>query len=119
MGQVTNLKQYILDYVNAVRRRPATGSDPSELDNLENAALTSYDGAFAANTSPVAPLTWEARTLFLGANPISERVQLDIPFPCMIVGAYASVEPVGTFGVFVTATYVQPAVGANVNITVS
>jgi hypothetical protein len=89
--QVTNLTQYILDFVNAVRRRPAIGSDPSELDSLEQAALTSFQGAFGALNAPIAAQTWEARTLFLGANAVSEKVNLDIPFPCMIVGAYCSI----------------------------
>lgn len=98
MGDVTDLKQFVLDFVNAVRRRPQIGSDPGELDNLEKAALTSYQGAFGALHAPIAPETWEARTLFLGANATSERISLDIPFPCMIVGAYTSISVLTTGG---------------------
>ena len=98
MGQVTDLKQYVLDYVNAVRRRPALGSDPSELDQLEQSALTSFQGAFGALHAPIAPMTWEARTQFLSTQATSERIQLDIPFPCMLVGAFVSVEPIGAAG---------------------
>lgn len=104
MGQVTDLKQYVLDFTNAVRRRPALGSDPSELDKLENAALTSFQGAFGALHAPIAPMTWEARTQFASASPVSERIQLDIPFPCMIVGAFVSVEPIGAAGGLVVPT---------------
>ena len=94
MGQVTDLKQAILDYINMARRKPQLASDPDELANLENAALTSMDGAFAAQTAPVAPYSWEARTLFLASQAVSERIQLDIPFPCQLVGAYASLSPI-------------------------
>lgn len=96
--QVTDLKQYVLDFVNAVRRRPALGSDPSELDRMEQAALTSFQGAFGALHAPIAPMSWEARTQFASASPVSERIILDIPFPCMIVGAFAVVEPIGSAG---------------------
>jgi len=102
--QVTDLKQYVLDFINAARRRPAMASDPSELYNLEQAALTSFQGAFGAQHAPIAPMSWEARTLFLGANPVSERIQLDIPFPCMIVGAFASIEPTAGGGATVPTT---------------
>jgi hypothetical protein len=98
-GQVTNLSQYVLDFINAVKRRPALGSDPSELDNLEQAALTSFQGAFGALNAPIAPMTWEARTQFLGTQAVSERIQLDIPFPCMLVGAFASISTIGAVGI--------------------
>jgi hypothetical protein len=104
MGQATDLKQYTLDYVNAVRRRPQLGSDPNELDNLESAALTSFQGAFSALHAPIAPMSWEARTLFLSAAAVSERIQMDIPFPCMMVGTFPSVEPVGANGGLVVPT---------------
>jgi hypothetical protein len=104
MGQVTDLKQYVLDFVNAVRRSPKLGSDPSELDQLEGAALTSFQGAFGALHAPIAPMTWEARTQFLSTLAVSERIQLDIPFPCMIVGAFVSVEPIGAAGGLVVPT---------------
>jgi hypothetical protein len=99
-GDVTDLKQFVLDYVNASRKRPAIASDPSELDNLEKAALTSFTGAYGAMSVPIAPETWEARTLFLGGviggNGFSERVQLDVPYPVMIVGCFASLSVLTT-----------------------
>jgi hypothetical protein len=104
MGQVTDLKQYVLDFVNAVRRRPALGSDPSELDQLEQSALTSFQGAFGALHAPIAPMSWEARTQFASASPVSERIQLDLPFPCMLVGAFTVVEPIGAAGGLVVPT---------------
>lgn len=91
MGKpITNLKQYILDYVNAARRRPAIASDPSELDNLEKAALTSFSGAFGATNAPIAPFTYEARTILLSSATVSERVEVLVPFPMMVVGVYPS-----------------------------
>jgi hypothetical protein len=80
------------------------GSDPSELDQLEQAALTSFQGAFGALHAPIAPMTWEARTQFLSSQTLSERVQIDIPFPCMLVGAFAVVEPIGAAGGLVVPT---------------
>lgn len=102
--QATNLKQYVLEFINAVRRRPALATDPNELDNLEGAALTSFQGAFSATHAPIAPMSWEARTLFLSTVGRSERIQLDIPFPCMLVGAFPSVEPVGAAGGLIVPT---------------
>jgi hypothetical protein len=87
---VTNLSQRVLDFIKIARMKPALASDPSELDNLENAALTSAQGAYAALTAPAADDTWEARTLFLGSQAMSERIVVDVPFPTMFIGAYAS-----------------------------
>jgi hypothetical protein len=104
MSQVTDLKQYVLDYTNMARRRPAMAADPGELDKLEQAALTSFQGAFGALHAPIAPMSWEARTLFQGASVVSERIQLDIPFPCMIVGTFASLSILTTGGATVPTT---------------
>jgi len=114
-AQVTDLKQFVLDYVNLARRKPALASDPGELDSLENAALTSFQGAFGALHAPIAPMTWEARTLFPGANPVSERVQLDIPFPCMLVGAYTYVRAIGTGAQIATTDDVDVTIDLNVH----
>jgi hypothetical protein len=104
MSQVTDLKQYVLDYTNMARRRPAMAADPGELDKLEQAALTSFQGAFGALHAPIAPMSWEARTLFQGASAVSERIQLDIPFPCMIVGTFASLSVLTTGGAITPTT---------------
>jgi hypothetical protein len=115
-SQITDLKQYVLDYVNASRRKPALASDPDELDNLENAALTSFQGAFAALNAPIAPLNWEVRTMFLSTTAVSERITLDIPFPCMFVGAYASVEPIANAsGVVPTTTSIDVTIDLNLH----
>jgi hypothetical protein len=114
--QATDLKQYVLDFINAVKRRPQLGSDPNELDNLESAALTSFQGAFSALHAPIAPMTWEARTQMLSANAVSERIQLDVPFPCMIVGTFPSVEPIGVAGGLVVPTTNSLDVILDVNI---
>lgn len=114
--QVTDLKQYVLDFVNLGRRKPALASDPNELDSLENAALTSFQGAFGALHAPIAPLTWEARTLFLSATATSERIALDIPFPCMFVGAYVWAEPInGASGVVPTTNSIDVTIDLNVH----
>lgn len=100
MNNPTDTKQAILEYVNMARKRPQLASDPAELDRLEQAALTSFMGAFGALHAPIAPMTWEARTLFLGSTVggpfVSERIQLDVPFPCMIVGALPSLSQLGS-----------------------
>lgn len=114
--QVTDLKQYVLDFVNAVKRRPAVGSDPSELDKLEMAALTSFQGAFGALHAPIAPMTWEARTQFLSSQTNSERIQLDIPFPCMIVGTFPSVEPIGAAGGLTVPTTTSVDISLDLNV---
>ncbi len=111
--QITDLKQYVLDFVNLAKRKPAMASDPGELENLEQAALTSFQGAFGAMHAPIAPMSWDARTLFQGATAVSERVQLDIPFPCMLVGAFAWVEPIGTGAVIPTTTSIDVTIDLN------
>jgi hypothetical protein len=99
-GDVTDLKGFVLDFVNAARKRPAIGSDPGELDNLEKAALTSFTGAYGALSIPIAPETWEVQTIFLGGaaagNFTSERIQLDVPYPVMVVGLFASLSVLTT-----------------------
>lgn len=102
--QVTNLSQYVLDFINMVKMKPALASDPELLDNLENAALTSMQGAFAALHAPIAPVNWETRTQFLSGSATSERIQLDIPFPCMLVGCFPWLEPIGAAGGLVVPT---------------
>ena len=91
-----SLKQDVFDYVNLARKRPALASDPNTLDALENDALTSFDGAMGALYAPIAPLSWESRTLFLGNSPTSERIQTMIRGPVMVVGAYTWVEVLAT-----------------------
>ncbi len=99
-GDVTDLKSFVVDFVNLARKKPALASDPGELDNLEKAALTSFTGAYGALSVPIAPETWEARTIFLGGaaagNFTSERIQIDVPYPVMIVGMYASLSVLTT-----------------------
>lgn len=101
-GDVTDLKSFVLDFVNAGRRSPGLASAPDQLDGLEKAALTSFTGAYGALSVPIAPETWEARTIFLGGSPggnfTSERVQIDVPYPVMVVGMYASLSVLTTGG---------------------
>ena len=111
-----DLKQNVLDFVNMARKRPALATDPNELDSLEQAALTNFSGAFGATAAPIAPETWEARTQFLSTSAISERIQLDVPYPCMIVGCYASVEPLaGAAGVVPTANSIDVTIDLNLH----
>lgn len=104
MTQEIDLKQAALNYINLSRGRPALASDPGELDTLENAALTSFQGAFGAVHAPIAPVHWDTRTQFLSGTATSERVKLDVPFPCMVVGAFTWLEPIGSAGGLVVPT---------------
>lgn len=102
MGQLTELSQAVLDFVANVRRKPQTGTDERIVGALQDAAITTITGAIGARLAPVAAMTWEARTLMLSNEEVSERVELNIPYACMIVGAFPSVEPVGFSGESVT-----------------
>jgi hypothetical protein len=94
----TELEQTVLDFVHAVRASPAMGSDPAALESLSEAARRAAGGMFRARVAPVQPnfIPFELASLMLSQNETSERVPLDLPWPCIIVGAYTSIEPVGT-----------------------
>jgi hypothetical protein len=94
MPQLTDLRQVVLDFVASVRRQPQRGSDERVLAPLQHAAITTILGGTGARYAPVAAMTWEARTQLLSEQEVSEKVELNIPYPCMIVGAYPSVEPI-------------------------
>jgi hypothetical protein len=102
MRDVTDLKGYVLDFINAAKASPKMATDPDVLARLEDAAMKSFTGAFGAMSIPIAPETWEVRTVFLGGtaggNFVSERVQLDVPFPVMVVGLYPSLSVLTTGG---------------------
>lgn len=99
---VTDLKGFVLDFVNMAKNSPKYASDPDTLAKLEDAAVKSFTGAFGAMSIPISPETWEARTVFLGGtaggNFTSERVQLDVPFPIMVIGLYPSLSVLTTGG---------------------
>lgn len=114
--QVTDFKQYVLDWVNMARAKPSLASDPKNLNAFESAALTSFQGAFGALHAPIAPEDWETRTQFLSSSAVSERVQLDIPFACMIVGAFPWVEPLaGASGTAPTTSSIDVTVDLNLH----
>jgi hypothetical protein len=85
----------VLEHIQRVRQRPTVGSDPEELKTLEHAARSSWGNSFAALHAPLAELTWEARTVLLGASDQTERVYVDFPgsFNTEIVGFYATLSP--------------------------
>lgn len=93
-----SLKHSLLAWINDVRRQPALGSDPTQLKLLERAALNSWEGGFAAQHAPIAPLTWEVSTLFLSTQATTERVALEIPQPIEIVGFFFTLEDGGAGG---------------------
>lgn len=98
MAQLTDLRQVVLDFASAVRRQPARGSDTRVLDSLERAAITTILGAVGARYAPVGAMTWEARTQLLSEQELSEKVELNLPYPCMLVGAFPSIEPIAPGG---------------------
>jgi hypothetical protein len=93
-----NLRQSALDFVNLARNKPALATDPEVLGNLEAAALMDASGSFAAETAPIAEDTWEAGTVFLGNTSVSERINVDITYPVMIVGLFPTLSVFTTGG---------------------
>src|SRR6185295_14262433 len=69
----------MIAWARAVLVRPALGSDPAELNEIIEAAKRSWDGAFAAEHAPIAPLSWEERVLLSGDGNPSERVAFKFP----------------------------------------
>ena len=74
-----SLSQHVIDFVQRVREKPATGVDPAELAALRKAADEDLDGFHTALTAPNAPYSWENRVILLGAQALSERI--NFPFP--------------------------------------
>ena len=93
-----DLKTSVQDYIQIVNRKPSLAGDPDLLNQLETAALTDAGGAFAALTAPVAEDTWEAGTVFLGNTSVSERINVDIPYPVMVVGLFPTLSVFTTGG---------------------
>jgi hypothetical protein len=94
----SNLRQSVLDFINLSRTSPQYATDPAMLQKLEDAAAHDVGTFFGATSAPIADDTWEARTIFAGANPISERVQVTVAWPCVIVGMFASLSILTTGG---------------------
>jgi hypothetical protein len=88
-----SLVHRVLQYVDAARRSPAQASSPEWLGSLEADAFTCLDGAFFALNAPVAPLTWEVRTVMPGNQLQSARIPFDFPYPCEILGFRSVVAP--------------------------
>jgi hypothetical protein len=89
-----SLASRVLSYIDAVRRSPANGSSPEWLGTLEADAFNSLDGAFFALNAPVAPLTWEVRTILPGTQLTSDRIPFDFPHPVEILGFRSVVAPI-------------------------
>jgi hypothetical protein len=106
----------VRDFAASVRRTPARGSDPRVLDALQAAAITTILGGTGASFAPVAPMTWEGRTQMLSAQEGSERVELNIPYGCMIVGAFPSVEPIAPVGGLIVPTSQSLDVAVDITI---
>lgn len=88
------LTERVLAFIARARQSPVLASDPKFLDDLEQAAQHSSEGEVAALHAPVAPYTYEARILMLGATLESERQPLRIPFESVIVGMRANIASV-------------------------
>jgi len=104
----------MIAWARAVLVRPALGSDPAELNEIIEAAKRSWDGAFAAEHAPIAPLSWEERVLLSGDGNPSERVAFKFPQSMEIVGMFTFVEVVGTSQLMVpTLTSIDVAIDIN------
>ena len=90
-----DLAQKVHDFAEAAKANPAMVT-PDILDQLEVAADSAMFGSYAAPAIPASPLSWEARTLFLGSSSVSERIAVDIPYAVLITGAYASISVLTT-----------------------
>jgi hypothetical protein len=105
----------VIAWARAVLIRPALGSDPAELNQLIEDAKRSWDGAFAAEHAPIAPLSWEERVLLSGTGVQSERVAFKFPQAMEIVGMFAFVETV-TDGALVVPTLSSIDVYLDINL---
>jgi hypothetical protein len=85
--------QAVLEFVHAVRARPATASDPGELQALEAAAFRGLAFQWPARCVPETH-TWEVRTVFPSGVAQSLRAKIDIPFPCVIVGFFPTLSQI-------------------------
>jgi hypothetical protein len=104
----------MIAWARAVLVRPALGSDPAELNEIIEAAKRSWDGAFAAEHAPIAPLSWEERVLLSGDGNPSERVAFKFPQSMEIVGMFCFVETV-TNGNLVVPTLTSVDVAIDIN----
>lgn len=89
-----SLRQRILAYVSAARSSPVVASDPAELRALEKDALCTLDAGFATLAAPIAPFTWEVRTLLDQLQPGTNRVKFAFPWKVNVVGLQATLSPV-------------------------
>jgi hypothetical protein len=85
-----SLREKILAYVSAARSSPVVASDPTELRGLEKAALSTLDCGFATLAAPIAPFTWEVRTLLDATLDATNRVKFAFPWRVNVVGLQAT-----------------------------
>lgn len=89
-----SLRQRILSYVSAARSSPVVASDPAELRALEVDALSTLEAGFATLAAPIAPWTWEVRTVLDGLQGSTNRVKFAFPWRVNVVGLQATITPV-------------------------
>jgi len=85
-----NLREILLGYVSRARTSPVVASDPGELGTLEKAALDNLDLGFATLAAPIAPWTYEVRTLLSALLPDTNRVSFKFPWMVNVVGMQAT-----------------------------
>jgi hypothetical protein len=85
-----SLRQRILAYVSAARSSPVIASDPAELRALEKDALCTLENGFATLAAPIAPFTWEVRTLLSNILNNTNRVKFAFPWRVNVVGMQAT-----------------------------
>lgn len=85
------LQQMVREYVAEARGNPAWAVRREVLDELEQSASADFRGGYVTTTSPVAPITWMAKTKLLAADDETEFTPIEMGEPIEIVGVHAVV----------------------------
>lgn len=90
MGIRDTLRRFVM----LAKNSPVSASDPRELEILERAILPSPQDGFAVNAAPIAPFTWEVRTVLSNVLSNTNRVKFAFPWRVNVVGLQATIVPV-------------------------
>lgn len=85
------LREIVRRFTSNAKNNPVGATDPRELEILERAIVPGPSDGFAALTSPMAPFTWEVRTLLLQTQPQTNRVKFEFPWRVNVVGLQATI----------------------------
>ncbi len=111
------IRDAVARFVAAARNNPVAASDPSELRALERLVLPGPQDGFGVLAAPMAPFTWEARTLLLNTQPNTNRVKFSFPWRVNVVGLQATIVPVRPVGANPIPTLDDVDVNLDINNT--